>query len=183
MDCNTAQGGRVDTDALSLVLRPPPSTIDGMGRIERIWIKRAHRGRMDRVESAVLERDRGVVGSANYGGRRQVTIISMERWAEMAARLRADVDPSARRANLLVSGIDLVETRGRTLAAGSCRLAIGGETRPCERMDEAHAGLQEVMRERWGGGAWATVLEGGEIHVGDAVEWVDVPAERLPAKS
>ncbi|HET7220239.1 MAG TPA: MOSC domain-containing protein [Vicinamibacterales bacterium] len=148
-----------------------------MGRIERIWIKRAHRGPMDRVESALLERDRGVVGSANYGGRRQVTIVSAERWAEMMERLQADVDPSARRANLLVSGIDLADTRGRVLAVGSCRLAIGGETRPCERMDEAHRGLQDVMRERWGGGVWATVLAGGEIRVGEAVAWTEAPAE------
>ena len=151
-----------------------------MGRIERIWIKRAHRGPMDRAESARLERERGVLGSANYGGRRQVTIISLERWAEMMTRLHADVDPAARRANLLVSGVDLAETRGRILAAGSCRLAIGGETRPCERMEEAHAGLQEVMRERWGGGAWATVLEGGEIRVGDPVEWIDASAQTTP---
>jgi MOSC domain-containing protein YiiM len=154
-----------------------------MGRIERIWIKRAHRGPMDAVESAVLEANRGAAGSANYGGRRQVTIISMERWTEMMARLRADVDPSARRANLLVSGIDLIDSRGRTLAAGPCRLVIGGETRPCERMEEAHAGLQDVMRERWGGGAWATVVEGGEIHVGDAVAWIEVPAESAPSSA
>jgi MOSC domain-containing protein YiiM len=148
-----------------------------MGTIERIWIKRAHRGPMDQVESAVLERNRGVVGSANYAGRRHVTIISIERWSEMRARLGADVDPSARRANLLVSGLDLADTRGRILATGSCRLVIGGETRPCERMEEAHAGLQDVMRERWGGGAWATVLEGGEVRVGDVLEWIEVPAE------
>ena len=155
-----------------------------MGRIERIWLKRAHRGPMDRVESAVLEHGRGVAGSANYGGRRHVTIVSVERWAEMMARLHADVDPSARRANLLVSGIDLTDSRGRVLAAGPCRLLIGGETRPCERMEEAHAGLQDVMRDRWGGGAWATVVAGGEIHAGDAVEWIEVPAEAaspLPA--
>jgi MOSC domain-containing protein YiiM len=28
------------------------------------------------------------------------------------------------------------------------------------------------MRERWGGGAFAEVIEGGEIAVGDEVEWV-----------
>jgi len=148
-----------------------------MGRIEQIWIKRAHRGQMDPVASATLERDRGVVGSANYGGRRQVTIISSERWAEMMELLDADVDPSARRANLLVSGIELAGTRGRVLSVGTCQLSIGGETRPCERMEEAYSGLQAAMTARWGGGAWATVLVGGEIRVGDAVAWIDVPAQ------
>jgi MOSC domain-containing protein YiiM len=38
-------------------------------------------------------------------------------------------------------------------------------------MEDAHPGLQNAMRERWGGGAFAEVLDGGRIAVGDAVEW------------
>ena len=143
-----------------------------MGRLERIWIKRAHRGPMDPVASGVLDADKGLQRSANYGGRRQVTIISAERWAAMMGELKSDVDPSARRANLLVSGIDLAETRDRELRVGGCVLRISGETRPCERMEEAHEGLQKAMRPLWGGGAWAQVIEGGEIHVGDDVSWI-----------
>ncbi len=108
-----------------------------MGRLERIWIKRAHRGLMDPAGDGRLEAGKGLVGSANYGGRRHVTIISAERWAELEALLDASINQSARRANLLVSGIDLVETRDRMLRVGACRLLIGGETRPCERMEEA----------------------------------------------
>jgi len=144
-----------------------------MGRLERIWRKRAHRGPMDPVDSGVLDEGRGLRGSANYGGRRQVTIISAERWAEMMELLRADVDPSARRANLLVSDVNLADTRDRVLSIGTCLLRIGGETRPCERMEEVRSGLQDVMRARWGGGAWAEVIAGGEIHVGDLVDWVE----------
>ena len=73
------------------------------------------------------------------------------------AALQADVDPAARRANLLVSGLDLEQTRDRTLRIGGCLVVIGGETRPCERMEAAHRGLQAVMAERWGGGAWGRV--------------------------
>jgi MOSC domain-containing protein YiiM len=144
-----------------------------MARLERIWSKRAHRGPMDPVTSAVLDVDKGLRGSANYGGRRHVTIISAERWTEMMAAVRADLDPSARRANLLVSGLDLLETRDRLLRIGNCLVQIGGETRPCERMEAAQRGLQSVMAERWGGGAWARVLTGGAIQVGDEIEWAD----------
>jgi MOSC domain-containing protein YiiM len=126
---------------------------------------------MDPASVAMLDTGKGLVGSANYGGRRQVTIIAVERWAELEAVLGAPINPSLRRANLLVSGIDLVESRDRVLSVGSCRLLIGGETRPCERMEQAHPGLQDAMRSRWGGGAWALVGQGGEIHVGDEVGW------------
>jgi MOSC domain-containing protein YiiM len=70
-----------------------------------------------------------------------------------------------------VSGIDLERTRGRLLGIGECLLRIGGEVRPCERMEEAHRGLRDAMSPRWGGGAWAEVIRGGEIRVNDAVAW------------
>ena len=132
---------------------------------------------MDVVDAALLEVDRGLRGNANRGGMRQVTIISQARWAELMDALGADLSPGARRANLMVSGIDLENSRDRVLRVGDARLKINGETRPCEQMEEAHAGLQALMRERWGGGAFAEVLDGGEIRVGDAVEWEQVRAE------
>ena len=141
------------------------------GTLDRIWLKRAKRGPMDPAETALLDADRGLRGNANRGGRRQVTIISRERWTELMDALKAELPPSARRANLMVSGIALERSRGRILRVGGARLRINGETRPCERMEEAHAGLEALMRDRWGGGAFAEVLEGGEIRVGDAVEW------------
>ena len=126
---------------------------------------------MDPVRTAMLEVEHGLHGNANRGGRRQVTIISEQRWSELMTMLGAELSPSARRANLMVSGVDLENSRGRVLRVGDARLKINGETRPCEQMEAAHSGLQELMRERWGGGAFAEVLDGGEIHVGDRVEW------------
>lgn len=125
---------------------------------------------MDPVEHALLDA-RGLRGNANRGGRRQVTIISAERWAGMMESLAADLDPSRRRANLLISGLDLERTRGRLLRVGPALLRINGETRPCEQMEQAMPGLQAVMGERWGGGIFAEVVRGGEIAVGDLVGW------------
>jgi len=150
-----------------------PSTArdGGHGSVLQVWVKRAKRGPMDRVNAARLEQGRGITGNANRGGRRQVTIIASERWSELMAALGANLDPSVRRANLLVSGIDLQNSRGRVLRIGATRVRINGETRPCERMEEARAGLPAAMRERWGGGAFAEVIDGGDIHVGDSVTW------------
>lgn len=140
-------------------------------RVVAIYCKRAHGGPMDPLEAGVLEAGRGLVGSADQGGRRQVTLISEERWAVLMAETGAELGFGARRANLVVSGIDLEESRGRVLRVGGCRLRIGGETRPCQLMEEAAPGLQAAMRKRWGGGAFAEVIEGGPVSVGDTVTW------------
>jgi len=145
-------------------------TKNDLATVTQIWIKRSTLGRMDPVDAPVLD-DEGLAGNANRGGRRQVTIIARERWTELMKTLGADLPPSARRANLMLSGVDLQDSRGRILRVGGTRLLINGKTRPCERMEEAHAGLQVLMRDRWGGGAYAEVVDGGDIHVGDAVEW------------
>jgi MOSC domain-containing protein YiiM len=144
-----------------------------MPRLEQIWLKRMKRGPMDPVHEATLVAGRGLVGNANQGGSRQVTIISAERWREMMAMLGVTLDPSARRANLLVSGLELAGTRGRVLRVGGCRLQVNGETRPCERMDDACQGLRAIMAERWGGGVYAEVLDDGMIGIGDELAWED----------
>jgi MOSC domain-containing protein YiiM len=144
-----------------------------MARLESIWIKRVRRGKMDAVPSAELVAGKGIVGNANQGGRRQVTIIEKEVWAKRTAAVGARLDPSTRRANLMISGLPLLKTRGRTLRIGPCIVEIAGETKPCERMEEAAAGLRQSMYADWGGGAFALVVKGGTIHVGDDVEFYD----------
>ena len=141
------------------------------GRVEQIFIKRAKRGPMDAGDRATLVAGRGILGNANQGGKRQVTLLARERWQELMAGLGANLEPRTRRANVIVSGIDLENSRGRTLRIGGCRLLVHGETRPCEQMEDALSGLQEAMRTRWGGGAFAEVIDGGDIGVGDAVHW------------
>jgi MOSC domain-containing protein YiiM len=150
------------------------------GTIDAIWIKRVRRGRMDAADSAELVADRGLVGNANQGGRRQVTIIDSTAWRDMMEELRADIPPAARRANLMLSGIPLKKSRGQLLEIGDCRLEIMGETRPCERMDEALAGLRAAMSPDWRGGVFAKVLVGGWIRVGDAARLVSANAELWP---
>ena len=127
---------------------------------------------MDAATQATLVAGRGIVGNADQRGRRQVTIVDRERWHELMDLLGADLETSARRANLVIDSLDLFDSRGKTLRVGRTRLRILGETRPCERMEEALPGLEAAMRERWGGGVFAEVVEGGEICVGDEVSFV-----------
>lgn len=139
------------------------------GRVEALWTKRAHRGVMDPVETISLVEGQGIADDANYGrSKRQVTIIEKEILDRIMAELPA-VEPSMRRANVMVSGVRLAESRGKVITLGDVRIRIFGETRPCERMDAQVEGFTAALDPDWGGGAYGVVLDDGEVSVGDAV--------------
>ena len=142
-----------------------------MATLDAIFVKRYSGGPMDSRDRARLVVGRGIDGNADQGGARQVTVMSREHWDELMRGVGAALGPSVRRANLVVSGLDLAGTSGRVLCVGNCRLRVVGETRPCERMEEVAQGLQAAMRDRWGGGIYGVVLDDGEIAVGDEVRW------------
>lgn len=127
---------------------------------------------MDPVERASVI-DTGLLGSVRSGSVRQITLLEREAWEALTKAVGSTAPPSARRANLLVSGISLAHSRGRLLGIGAVRLRVAGETRPCERMDEVAPGLQASMRPDWAGGVFTQVVDAGDIAIADTVEWVD----------
>jgi MOSC domain-containing protein YiiM len=144
-----------------------------MGEIISIWIKRAHRGPMDAAAEAELVAGRGVRGSADQGGKRQITIIDEGAWSEVEQELGVLVNPTARRANVMLRGLDLENSRGRLLRLGNCMIRIHGEVRPCAQMDANHPGLRNALKPRWRGGVFGEILEGGPIRIGDSASWGD----------
>ena len=154
------------------------------GRLEAIWLKRAHGGPMDAVSSATIA-ELGLVGSADNNRYRPVTLIERDVWSALTHSVGSSAPPEERRANLMISGLSLAESRGRMLQIGGVRLRIAGETKPCEQMEDVAPGLQAAMRANWGGGGFAKVVTEGTINVGDAVAWVsdtdDVSATQTSA--
>lgn len=145
------------------------------GRVEALWRKRAVRGVMDPVESARFVEGEGIEDDANRGRRkRQVTVIEKEVFDRVAAEL-PDTEPYMRRANVMVSGVALNESRGRVLRVGGVRIRILGETRPCERMDAQVPGLTAALSPPWNGGAYGVVLDDGIVRVGDPAALEDAP--------
>ena len=142
-----------------------------MGKLEAIWLKRTRGGPMDPVDEAVAVDGRGLESGADFGCDRHVTLIEREVFDRLKAEVDDSVEPVMRRANLLVSGIRLEGTGDRTLAVGDLRIQIRGETRPCERMEEACEGLRDALEPHWGGGAHGSVMNSATIAVGDEVRW------------
>jgi MOSC domain-containing protein YiiM len=143
-----------------------------LSQLLKIWVKRFKRGPMDSVSRATLIAGRGIDGDANQGSTRQVTILSNRDWSDVTAG-PGTPDPIVRRANLLVSDVDLLNSRQKVLQIGSVRIRILGETRPCERMEEASPGLKNAMSVPYGGGAFGEVLDDGVIQIGDEVTLSD----------
>jgi MOSC domain-containing protein YiiM len=137
------------------------------GRVEAIWLKRSVRGPMDAVAEATFVEGAGIDGDANRGrSLRQVTIIEREVFDGVLEHL-PEAEAAMRRANLMISGVPLAESRGGILSLGDVRIHIRGETRPCERMDEQCDGLRAALSPPWKGGAFGVVLSGGVVRVGD----------------
>ena len=144
------------------------------GLVEAIWRKRSHGGVMDPVEHITAVVDEGLEADANFGSTRHVTVIEKEVFDRIRETLTA-ATPSMRRANIMVSGIRLENTRDHVLTVGDVRIRLRGETRPCELMDEQCQGLRGALDASWGGGAHGAVIEGGDIRVGDAAS-IEAPA-------
>jgi MOSC domain-containing protein YiiM len=147
--------------------------LSAQGVVAALWLKRFKGGPMDAVESVEGRAGRGLAGNANQGGKRQVTLIDDARWREAEEELGVTLDPSSRRANVMLRGIDLEGKRGGLLRLGGCVIRIYNETRPCEQMDDAWQGLRSALAPRWRAGAYGEIVRSGAIAVGDPVEWVD----------
>lgn len=146
-----------------------------MARLLRIWLRPSTRTPPRPVERATAVAGVGLEGDHAHGGKRQVTLLSRESWADALAELGGgELDPSSRRANLLVEGVDLGATIGKRLRVGAVELMVMGETRPCQLMDDARLGLRDALVPACRGGVFAQIVSGGEVATGDPVEVMEV---------
>ena len=141
-----------------------------LGTLQGIAVREASRAPMKEQQQVEVTTRHGIVQDYYGTGLRQVTLLDLGQWQEVLAELGIDLPWYTRRANLLIVGIDLPATVGRRLQIGACRFAIGGETTPCQRMDELYPGLRQVLHPQMRGGVWGKVLQGGPLRVGDSVQ-------------
>ncbi|WP_075997804.1 MOSC domain-containing protein [Salaquimonas pukyongi] len=147
------------------------------GTLEWIGCRPARRApvvthRSMKVLERGLEEDRVL-----RAGKRSVTLIQAEHLPVMAALLQTDdVAPEILRRNLVVSGINLLAMKNAVFSIGGAVLQGTGSCAPCSRMEEALGpGAYNAMRGH--GGITASVLEPGNIAIGDAVTFLRLPEE------
>lgn len=124
---------------------------------------------MREVREANIVMGRGIDFENRKPGRRELTMISVEAWDKACLELGVKLPWHARRANLLIEGIDLAGTLGEVIQIGPVQVRIHGETRPCGIMDAQQPGLREALKPEIRGGVHGEVLVGGVIRVGDPV--------------
>jgi MOSC domain-containing protein YiiM len=146
-------------------------------RLLAIAIRHRSRGTMLELPRAEVTRSGGVADDVRgRPGRRQVTVLSLEDWQAACAQAgRPELPWTTRRANLLVTGIDLAALERNAgerglLRIGTVELEVTGETAPCERMDEACPGLRAALAGAGRGGVTCRVRRGGELAAGDPVQ-------------
>ena len=146
-----------------------------MGEIIGIATRTKTRAPMDLCASANILFDKGV-GADSRGlkkGNRQVTVMSIEDWDVVCSELGQLIPWTTRRANILLSGIDLKQTKGCLLKLGDCTLEITGELVPCDRMDEQFNGLTKTLSYDWRGGVTCKIIKEGFISVNDNVSIIN----------
>jgi MOSC domain-containing protein YiiM len=128
---------------------------------------------MEAIDTAAVDQARGIAGDNKAPPEhRRVTVLRAEDWASACAELGRALDWTERRANLLVSGIDLPRAPGARFRIGACVLEITDEVVPCSRMDEASPGLRGALAPDWRGGRCCRVVSPATVAIGDPVELV-----------
>ena len=153
-----------------------------MIRLLKIWISEGHdfkgrhgKGRMNyRVKSSQeveLVAGKGIKGDRFFDHKPdfkgQITFFSEEVARQLEDELSlANVDRSAFRRNVLVSGLDLNELVGRRFSIGELEFSGSEECAPCYWMDEAVGqGSHDWLKGR--GGLRCRILKGGKLALGE----------------
>jgi len=142
-----------------------------MAELSAIGYKNLKGGPVFEASSAKVTKDKGVnLGLPRKASNRQVTLLSLEQWQQACEVLNIRLPWTARRANLLVCGLQFnAQHIGKVIHIGQLQLLITGETEPCFKMDWVHPGLSFVLNDKFRAGVTCKVLNNADIQVGDMV--------------
>jgi len=141
-----------------------------MAEVVSIHIAGERNGPAQELSSAEVVTDYGIDGDwrSRPGNSRQLTLIEEEALLATGRELRFTVPDGASRRQVVVRGLTLNATVGKTLRLGSVLVAVTALCHPCENMERTIGpGAQLAMANR--GGVSARILQGGTLRAGDQV--------------
>ena len=140
-----------------------------MGELLGIVTRERSRAPMKQHSVIEISVDRGLCDDSRGASRgRNVTVLGREGWQAACAELGRELPWTTRRANLLVEGVDLIESGGARIRIGEVVLLVTEECEPCQRMDEQSDGLRAALGPEWRAGVSCRVLTAGQVRIGDA---------------
>jgi MOSC domain-containing protein YiiM len=128
---------------------------------------------MAEVQQCEVLPGRGITTENRKTGKREITLISQERWQQTCAELGTMLPWHTRRANLLIEGLDFASLVGQVINIGDhVTVRVHGETKPCGIMDQQYDGLRKSLEPDFRGGVFGQVLTGGTLRIGQNVTLV-----------
>jgi MOSC domain-containing protein YiiM len=123
-------------------------------------------GRSEARESVIAIESHGLEGCAHANPPRREVLFASKQHLDAL-----DVAPGAIRENVTVEGADVHEWPvGQRVRVGRALFEITMVCDPCQRMDQLRPGLRAELEGKRG--MLAHVVEGGEVTVGDEVQFV-----------
>lgn len=147
------------------------STSTAVGAIKAIALRPQKSDQMVEVDHCRVASNTGLDAEHRPPGKRSITLLCDAAWSETCAELGVTLPWTLRRANFLVSGLDLASLVGHAILIGTVRVWIHGETKPCALMDQQHLGLRAALKTNFRGGVFGQVLNEGTIRISDRVEY------------
>ena len=146
--------------------------------VERIFISHEPKGALQERDTIRLERGQGIVGDRHFGRRdwagQNLTLVEAEEIEQFCEETGRPADLSITRRNLVTRGVRLNYLVGKTFTIGSARLHGVETCEPCGDLGRALANealSASAVVKRWvgRGGLRVTIIESGEIAVGDTL--------------
>ena len=140
-----------------------------VGTIESIAVRSRKNGPMEELPQAEAHAGGGIEGDRPAAPDRSITLLSADQWKQVMQELDRDLPWHVRRANILVSGPGLERLIGHEIQLGSVRVAVKGETEPCELMEQLCPGLRAALTPECRGGVLGRITQSGTMVIGDEI--------------
>jgi MOSC domain-containing protein YiiM len=137
--------------------------------VTRLFVRPTKGAPTEEADHVEATAGKGLEGDHAAGGKRQITLLDADSWADVCTALGTEIDPAARRANVLVEGMRMGSTIGQDLQLGACRVQVVGETGPCSMLEDVAPGLRAAVEPDRRGGVYGRIVAGGTLSVGDPV--------------